>query len=66
MLETNKNVIKIFCEQGKIQVFPRVDSTKHGIGRGATMDLIEFNLEELSDLKRLINEVFNYQMQQRI
>lgn len=42
-------------EDGKIQVFPRVDSSRHGIGRGTTLDLESFINDQLKEIQELIN-----------
>lgn len=60
-----KNVMKIYREQGKIQVFPRVNGSKYGIGRGATLDLEGFETTELNDLKYLINEAIQCQLNKK-
>lgn len=57
--KSEKNVVKVFREQGKVQVFPRVEGSRHGIGRGATLDLEKFAPDELHELKFLIVEAFN-------
>ncbi|TWT25306.1 hypothetical protein [Planomicrobium sp. CPCC 101110] len=60
--KSEKNVVKVFREQGKVQVFPRVEGSRHGIGRGAILDLVKFAPDELLELKSLIVEAFNQQI----
>lgn len=45
-----KNVFKLFLENGKIQVYPKVDSAPNGVGRGATIDLERMKEDELNHL----------------
>ncbi|WP_203334663.1 hypothetical protein [Planococcus beigongshangi] len=63
--KSEKNVIKVYREQGKVQVFPRVEGSKHGIGRGVTLDLEKFHPNELFELKALIVEAFNHQIHRK-
>ena len=42
--------------QGKVQVFPRVDKSKYGIGRGATIDLEIMDLKDLITLREMFNK----------
>jgi hypothetical protein len=60
--ESSKNVVKIYRNQGKVQVFPKVEKSRHGIGRGATMDLEVFHISDLLDLKTLISEAIDNQI----
>ena len=55
---SDKNVVKVYMNQGKIQVFPSVPSSKYGIGRGATLDLHSFSNERLIDLRESIMKIF--------
>lgn len=50
-----KNVFKVFLENGKIQVYPKVDTAPNGVGRGSTIDLENMSLNDLSMLNQLIN-----------
>lgn len=61
IVKSEKNVVKLFKEHGRFQVFPRVLNTKHGIGRGATLDLTLLDEETLKQLKLLMNEAIEYQ-----
>lgn len=45
-----KNVFKLFVENGKVQVYPKVDTAPNGIGRGSTIDLEQMNKKELQNL----------------
>jgi hypothetical protein len=60
--ESSKNVVKVYRNQGKVQVFPKVENSRHGIGKGATMDLEDFYISDLLDLKILINEAIDNQI----
>ena len=55
---TEKNEVRIFNEAGKIQVYPRI-STGRGIGRGATIDLDGCTIDELKQIKELINNAID-------
>jgi hypothetical protein len=47
VISLGKNVFKLFTENGKIQVYPKVPTATNGIGRGSTIDL-----ETMSDTER--------------
>lgn len=49
-----RNVFKLFVENGKIQVFPKVDNAPNGIGRGSTIDLEHMSIKELQNLVQVI------------
>jgi hypothetical protein len=49
-----KNVLKLFLENGKIQVFPKVDTAPNGVGRGSTIDLEHMNKKDLENLIHVI------------
>ena len=51
---TEKNEVRVFNKAGKVQVYPRITSGR-GIGRGATIDLEGCTVEELKQIKELIN-----------
>jgi hypothetical protein len=55
-ITTEKNVIKVYVENGKVQVFPRVASSKYGIGKGATVDLETMTEQELTQFQELISQ----------
>lgn len=55
-LTTEKNVVKVYPENGKIQVFPRVTNTAYGIGKGATVDLETMSEEEVKQFVELVNQ----------
>ena len=57
-----KSVAKIYSENGKVQVFPVVKNTKHGIGRGATLDLESMDIDTLKALREEINKAIEIQM----
>lgn len=65
VIKSEKNVVRIYVEHGKVQVFPRVESSKHGIGRGATIDLQAMTLEEINELRDVFNQSINVQMEKR-
>lgn len=62
VIEGEKSVAKIYPENGKIQVFPVVKNTKHGIGRGATLDLETMDIDALKQLQEEINKAIKNQM----
>lgn len=62
ILETEKNVVKVYSENGKVQVFPRVKGTAHGVGKGATIDLETMEVHELLELKELIGKAIDSQL----
>jgi len=61
VFRSEKNEIRIFNEHGKIQVYPRVEGAAHGVGRGATIDLESMSIEELRELRDLINKAIDAQ-----
>lgn len=63
--KSEKNVVKVFAEQGKLQVFPRVNNSKYGIGRGVTLDLEDFQLDELKELQSLIKHALEHQIEKK-
>lgn len=65
IIESEKNVVRIFKEYGKFQVFPRVSKTKHGVGKGATLDLALLDEETLKQLKSSLNQAIEYQIRAR-
>jgi hypothetical protein len=56
--------VKVYVEQGKIQVFPRVLGTKHGVGRGATIDLEVMEKDEIEQLSQYIKQAITNQIHQ--
>lgn len=54
IFESEKNVVKVYKENGKIQVFPKVPGTAHGVGKGATIDLETMSVEQLMELRELV------------
>ncbi|MEC0276853.1 hypothetical protein [Peribacillus frigoritolerans] len=52
ILSTEKNEIRFFEQHGKLQVFPKVESSKSGIGRGAT---INFEGLDMTDIESLVD-----------
>lgn len=65
IIRSMKNVVRIFMDHGKIQVFPRVDNSKYGIGRGATIDLDTMDLQDLVKLQEILNSAVNSQLKRR-
>lgn len=57
-----KSMARVYLEHGKIQVFPVVPNTKHGIGRGATLDLQTITVEQLKELRDLFNKAIEAQL----
>ena len=57
-----KSMARIYVESGKIQVFPVVPNTKHGIGRGATLDLETMTVAQLVELKETIEKSIKAQL----
>lgn len=62
VIKSIKNVLKIYLNHGKFQVFPRVDNTKHGIGKGATIDFEVLDLEDLIYLRDIFNQSVELQL----
>lgn len=62
VIKSNKNVVKIYMKYGKVQVFPRVENTKYGIGKGATVDLESMDLKDLLHLRELFNKAIDFQI----
>jgi hypothetical protein len=62
VIEGEKSVAKIYTDNGKIQVFPKVPNTKHGIGRGATLDLETMDVEALKELQKQIDLAIQAQL----
>jgi hypothetical protein len=56
IIKIKKNVIRIYQENGKIQIFPRVESAKYGVGKGVTICLECMDIRELSTLRDLVNQ----------
>jgi hypothetical protein len=50
VIPLGKNVFKLFVENGKVQVFPKVATAPNGIGRGSTIDLEHMTEKELLQL----------------
>lgn len=64
-LSTEKNVIRVFMENGKAQIFPKVAGTAHGVGKGATIDLETMTIAELETLRAFINKAIDMQVSER-
>ena len=62
IIQSEKNVVKVFVDCGKVQVFPRVAGTAHGIGKGATADLELMDAEQLEELRNLMNATIDVQL----
>lgn len=54
VISLGRNVFKLYVENGKIQVYPKVETAKNGVGRGATIDLEHMNEKELLQLLQVI------------
>ena len=63
VIKSIKNVVRIYMDHGKVQVFPRVDKSKHGIGRGATIDLEIMDLKDLINLREMFNKTVDSQIE---
>lgn len=50
VISLGKNVFKLFTENGKIQVYPKVNTAPNGVGRGSTIDLETMNANEQKQL----------------
>jgi hypothetical protein len=59
---TEKNVIKCFPDNGKLQVFPRISSAPNGVGKGATIDLEAMSVEQLQQLGACVAELIKSQL----
>lgn len=55
VISIGKNVFKLFLENGKVQVFPKVESAPNGIGRGSTIDLEHMDNKDLQNLVNVIH-----------
>jgi hypothetical protein len=62
VIEGEKSVAKIYTENGKVQVFPKVAGTRHGIGRGATLCLETMDIVTLKRLHAEITKAINEQV----
>ena len=63
VIEGEKSVAKIYMENGKVQVFPKVANTKYGIGKGATMDLESMNKASLIAFKEEMIKAIDNQIE---
>lgn len=54
VLKTEKNEIRVFQENGKIQVYPLVPSAPNGVGKGSTIDIQSMSPAELYELEALL------------
>jgi hypothetical protein len=54
VLILGKTVLKIFTTNGKVQVFPKVESAPNGVGRGSTIDLESMNKTDMDNLVKAI------------
>lgn len=61
-IKGSKSVAKVYPENGKIQVFPVVANSRFGIGRGATLDLTSFSVEDLKALQAEIGKAIDKQL----
>jgi hypothetical protein len=58
VIRTEKNELRIFAQHGKVQVYPIVEGTAHGIGKGATINFDTFTKDELAQFRsKLVNLV---------
>lgn len=49
-----RNVFKLYPENGKLQVYPRVEGARNGVGRGSTIDLEHMSEKELLQLLQVV------------
>lgn len=63
VIKSIKNVVRIYMNHGKVQVFPRVDKSKNGVGRGATIDLETMDLKDLITLREIFNKTVDSQIE---
>lgn len=54
VVSLGRNVFKLYVANGKIQVYPKVDNARNGVGRGSTIDLEQMNETELLQLLQVI------------
>lgn len=63
--QTLKNEIRVYNGAGKLQVFPRLENTVHGVGKGATLDLAGLSVTELESIRTLFNDAIDAQLESR-
>jgi hypothetical protein len=64
VMAVGKTVLKVFRKNGKIQVYPRVQGSPNGVGRGATIDLEKMSAAEREKVKTLLLEtITNYKVE---
>lgn len=61
-IKGEKSVARVYLENGKVQVFPVVANSKHGIGRGATLDLQSMTVDQLKELQATIDKAIQVQL----
>lgn len=61
-IKGEKSVARVYVENGKVQVFPVVPNSKHGIGRGATLDLQTMTVDQLMELQATIDKAIQAQL----
>lgn len=61
-IKGEKSVARVYVENGKVQVFPVVANSKHGIGRGATLDLQSMTVDQLKELLATIDKAIQVQL----
>lgn len=54
VISLGQNVFKLFTENGKVQVYPKVDTAPNGVGRGSTIDLEHMTP---ADMEKLIQTI---------
>jgi hypothetical protein len=64
-----KNVFKLFPENGKVQVYPKVETAPNGVGRGSTIDIEGMSSTEheqfIQIMQYAITEFGKYKSQQK-
>ena len=59
IMSTSTNEIRVYPENGKIQVYPKVDNAPRGIGRGATIDLAGMTRKQVDELEKQVVAAIN-------
>jgi hypothetical protein len=62
VMKTGKNEFRLFADNGKLQVYPRIQTTATGVGRGTTVDLSTMSVEELQRLYTFLEHAIDSQI----
>lgn len=63
VFQSDKNEVRIFKDHGKIQIYPRIERSASGLGRGATIDLESMTEEELEQLYGMVNSAIKAKLE---